>query len=101
MLVRVHGRKWTHVHAGVVAERATEVPGYEVILDTGATPVRIVVKQKGSPSMRGVLRLDKDELTFCYTTDPDCPFPVNFDEPKAGERLMKAARQRPRATDCV
>ena len=86
--VRVKGRQWTDLIPGVVVKWTTVAPDGELTLDAGNTPVRLEVARQGMPTMRGIVRLEKDLLTFCYVTNPDSPMPVSFDKSRDGQVLL-------------
>src|SRR5207248_283671 len=50
--VRVARQKWTQVIPGVVDKWTTEIPDYEIRLDSGKTPIRMEVTRSGGPTMR-------------------------------------------------
>ena len=71
-------------------------PDCELTLDVGNTPVRLEVARTGMPTMRGIVRLEKDILTFCYVTNPDSPVPVGFEKLSEGQVLLTLqSRSRP------
>lgn len=91
----VNGRQWVRVLRGVAVEWTTEVPPYGLVLDARKSPARLEVTRVGVPVRRGVIRLDKDTLKFCYATGPDAPVPSGFDRLREGQELMTLRRLRP------
>jgi hypothetical protein len=53
------------------------------------------ITRPGTPTMRGIVWIEKDTFTFCYITDAGGQRPSRFDKLSEGQTLMTCKRLAP------